>query len=232
MNLISKMMTMVRGHATETGQAIVDHQAMTILDQEVRDAQSELEGAKSHLTDVMASHRGAKRTRETLRQKVTELENHAIKAMNLANETLAEEVCAEVERKSQELAAQIQIVEQLEVGMNQIKRDVARTERAITALRNQTSMIKATAKVQAANANAAGHAQNAQGAGSSAATSLARIRARQQEKTDRMQAARELESQSNGGDLDAKLRQAGIIEEPNNAKAVMERLRARTTKAI
>ena len=228
MNLISKMMTMVRGHATEAGEAIVDSQALTILDQEIRDAEKELTEARSHLADVMASHRGAERAKGALSEKIAELESYAVKAMNKGDDALAEQICAEIESKGRERAAQEEIVAQLDAGMSQIKRDVARAERGIAGLRNQASMVKATAKVQAASGVSAAHTASAESAGSSAAASLARIKARQQHKADRMEAARALEGGAEGADLDAKMRAAGLTDEPGSAKAVMERLRARS----
>ena len=230
MNLISKMMTMVRGHATEAAQAVVDDQALTILDQEIRDAEKELGEARSHLADVMASHRGAERTKGALGEKIAELESYAVKAMDKGNETLAEQICAEIETKGRELAAQEEIVAQLEAGMGQIKRDVARAERGIAGLRNQASMVKATAKVQAASGVSAAHTASAESAGSSAAASLARIKARQEHKADRMEAARALEGGAEGGDLEAKMRAAGLTDEPGSTSAIMERLRARSAK--
>ena len=42
MAILAKMFTALRGGATEAGEAVVDHQALRILDQEMRDAEKEL----------------------------------------------------------------------------------------------------------------------------------------------------------------------------------------------
>ena len=46
MNLWSKMLTALRGGMNEAGEAVVDTQALRILDQEVRDASAELKLSK------------------------------------------------------------------------------------------------------------------------------------------------------------------------------------------
>ena len=56
MGIITKIWTAMRGHATEAGQTIVDANALTILDQEMRDADTELRRSKDSLAQVMAKH--------------------------------------------------------------------------------------------------------------------------------------------------------------------------------
>ena len=57
MNIWAKMMTALRGGANEAGEAIVDSQALRILDQEVRDASEELKQSKDSLAELIARHK-------------------------------------------------------------------------------------------------------------------------------------------------------------------------------
>ena len=50
----SKLFTALRGGASEVGESIVDQQALRILDQEIRDADSALANAKRELVSIMA----------------------------------------------------------------------------------------------------------------------------------------------------------------------------------
>ena len=54
MSLLQKILTLFRGTAHEAGQAVVDANALKILDQEIRDAGNELVRSKEELTKVMA----------------------------------------------------------------------------------------------------------------------------------------------------------------------------------
>ena len=54
MNIWAKMMTALRGGVNEAGEAIVDSQALRILDQEIRDAAEELKRSKDSLANIIA----------------------------------------------------------------------------------------------------------------------------------------------------------------------------------
>ena len=57
MAIFKKLVTALRGGINEAGEAIVDTQALRILDQEIRDADSELKQAKESLEIGRASCR-------------------------------------------------------------------------------------------------------------------------------------------------------------------------------
>ena len=55
MSVWGKLFTAVRGGANEAGEAIVDSQAMRILDQELRDTDNSLRKARGDLANMMAT---------------------------------------------------------------------------------------------------------------------------------------------------------------------------------
>ena len=54
MNVWAKMITALRGGVNEAGEAIIDTQALRILDQELRDASEELRQSKDSLAAIIA----------------------------------------------------------------------------------------------------------------------------------------------------------------------------------
>ncbi len=227
MAILAKMFTALRGGATEAGQSVVDHQALRILDQEMRDAEKELAGAKSQLAEVMAQRKGVEREVARLKAAVAEHEDYAAKALEKVDETLAGVVCERIAQYEDELTLQEQAYAQYETGVNQLKRSIKSTERNIGAMKRQIAMVKATEKVHKASA-----AANARFAGtntslSSATDSLERIKNRQQERADRMEAAASLASDEDGGELDQRLKDAGIVSGGANGSDIMERIRAK-----
>ena len=62
MSIFKKLFTAVRGGATEVGEAIVDSQAIRILEQELRDSKTALNDAKTNLTAIMAEKMGGPTT--------------------------------------------------------------------------------------------------------------------------------------------------------------------------
>jgi len=227
MAILAKLFTAMRGAANEAGEAVVDHQALRILDQEMRDAEKELNDAKSQLTQIMAQRKGVEREVERLKKAVTEHEDYAAKALDKGDETLAQEVCERIAQFEEELKLQEQAYTQYDNGVNQIKRSIKSTERNIAAMKRQVSMVKATEKVQKASAAASARFSGSNTSISAATDSLERIKKRQQERSDRMEAATQLANEEEGGDLDKRLKEAGIVSAGASGSDVMARIRAK-----
>ena len=54
MTILKKLFTALKGGAREAGEAIVDANSIRIFEQEIRDAEHQLQKAKSDLTEVIA----------------------------------------------------------------------------------------------------------------------------------------------------------------------------------
>ncbi len=227
MAILAKLFTAMRGAATETGEAVVDHQALRILDQEMRDADKELGEAKSQLTEVMAQKRGVEREVEKLRGQISEHEDYAMKALDKGDESLAGDVAERIAQFEEELNLQEQALAQYDAGVNQLKRSIKATERNIAAMRRQVSMVKATERVQKASAAAGARFSGSNTAISSATESLERIKKRQQHRSDRMEAASQLTADTEGADLDKRLRDAGIVSAGKSGAEALARIRAK-----
>ena len=227
MAILAKLFTAMRGAASETGEAFIDHQALRILDQEMRDAEKNLIEAKSQLTQIMAERKGVEREVDRLKKSVAEHEEYAAKALEKADETLAQEVCERIAQFEDELKLQEQAYAQYDTGVNQLKRSIKATERNIAAIKRQVSMVKATEKVQKASAAANARFSGSSSSITSATDSLERIKKRQQERSDRMDAATQLANDEEGGDLDRRLKEAGIVSSDASGSAVLARIRAK-----
>jgi len=89
MNVWSKLLTALRGGANEAGEALVDSQALRILDQEIRDADLELRQSREALAEIMARQKLASERVGKGEAKVAEYEQYALKALAADNEALA-----------------------------------------------------------------------------------------------------------------------------------------------
>nr|VFJ44345.1 MAG: phage shock protein A (PspA) family protein [Candidatus Kentron sp. FW]VFJ72895.1 MAG: phage shock protein A (PspA) family protein [Candidatus Kentron sp. FW] len=227
MSVWKKLFTAVRGAATEAGEAVVDNQALRILDQEMRDARTQLGSAKENLTNVMAEEMAVKRTVSDLRSKIEEHEDYAAKALEQGDEALALELANKVAEFSNELEAQEQLAQGYASNVTQLKRTIADTERNIKAMQREVSVVKSTEAVQKANTAIAAKFSGTDSSMLRATDSLERIKAKQQKRTDQMKAAMDLQKETSGDDLQAKLKAAGIVNGDASANAVLERIKAR-----
>ena len=225
MTVWSKLLSALRGGANEVGEAIVDSQALRILDQEIRDADVELRKSREALASIMARHRLAQERVEA--RQVAEYEQYAIKALEAGNEELA--------------------------GGRGEDRDPGEPARGRACpgrgIRRQRSPVAQVGEpgrgqhppAQATGGYGQGHRERAEGAdgrcpalrqleeqAADRGGLLERIKQRQAERAATMDAAAELASAAAPDDaLDAKLRAAGIKASGNSVDGVLARLKGK-----
>lgn len=231
MSIFNKLITAIRGGASEAGQAIVDTQAIRILDQELRDSKKALNDAKTSLTAIMAEKMGVERKVKELQGKISEHEGYAIKAMDKNDDALALDVANKIAEFEYDLNIQQGILDGYETKVTNLKKMIRQTERNIQGMEREISVVKTTEKVQKANELAAAKFSGSNSSLSSATDSLERIKARQQKREDQAAAALELESEENGDDLQARLKNAGIVDSDASGSSVLERLKQQRERA-
>ena len=229
MTVWNKLVTALRGAAHEAGEAVTDSQALRILDQEIRDADNDLNKSKEALAEIMAKQKLASTQLQNTQAKISEYEGYALKALETNDEKLALEVAGKVavleaqrDQEETQLAAFTQSVEQLRTAIQTAQTNIKR-------LKQQADTVKATESVQRAQATVAGRYTGSQSLVQTALDSLERIKQKQAERGARMESAAELARDSSEDALDAKLRAAGITPGEGNAQSVLERLKAQRT---
>ncbi|WP_394203358.1 PspA/IM30 family protein [Shewanella waksmanii] len=227
MGILNKILTAFRGGATEVGQSIVDANSTRIFEQEIRDAEKHLTKAKRELTDVMAKEMQASREVDRLKRSITEHEGYATQALEQGNEALALEVAEKIAQLDSELAEQQSANDSFSAHAARLKDLVKKTERQLADYQRQLSMVKTTESVQKATATITDSFASSNSKLLNAKDSLERIKARQQQFDDRMQASEALAEENSDKSLQAKLAEAGIGEQKTNANAVLDRLKAR-----
>ncbi|WP_268798311.1 PspA/IM30 family protein [Pseudomonas huanghezhanensis] len=228
MSLWKKMVTALRGGASEVGESIVDAQALRILDQEIRDADASMLAARNQLIQIKAKHKLSVQRVEEHDKNIANWEQKALGAMNKGEDGLALECAEKVSEltalRDQEKAA----ADQFGVQFTRLTAQVTKAESQIKALRQQADMAKARDSVQKAQINAAAATGGANGRLETAVGSLARIKQRQDEQDAKLEAAEELADTANGGDLERRLQDAGIGSKTGGAADVLARLKAQS----
>ncbi|WP_435276804.1 PspA/IM30 family protein [Psychrobium sp. nBUS_13] len=227
MSIFSKIITAIRGGASEAGEAIVDANATRIFAQEIRDAENHLTKAKRDLTGIMAKQMQAKRELDRINRSITEHEGYATTALNQGNETLALEVAEKIAGLEAELAEQQASFDNYEKGAIRLKDLVKGTERQLADYQRQLSMVKTTESVQKATAAITDNFSNSNSKLLNAKQSLERIKEKQQDFDDRMQAADDLAAEGSDQSLKDKLAAAGIGEQQTSANSVLDRLKSK-----
>jgi phage shock protein A len=224
MSIWRKLFTLGRAGAHEATSAVVDANAIRILDQEIRDADAAQAKARDNLATLVARRRIQENDVKSLREQVTKYENSARAAVTKGDMDLARQVAQRIADIESEISLKEPQIGSMREAEDQLHQAIAATDRRIDTLKREVEVVKVNESVQKAQ-----EAVTARGAGAgaslgSAADSLARIKERQMVRGEKIKAAGELEDRRTGADLDEKLRVAGILPGQSSADDILARL--------
>jgi phage shock protein A len=226
MSLLTKLWTLFRGHASEAGERIVDANALTILDQEMRDAKTALSKAQTDLASLM----GKRKLEETKFAQLSEAyqRDAALAQRSLAEgrEDLAQELATRIARVESEALAVRKTIETFSATEERLKQAVESTRQRISAASREIETVRATESVQQAQASIASGASGVNSKLNSAMDSLNRMKEKQAARDAHFQAASELDEAVSGGALDKKLADAGLLAGASSGAGVLARLKA------
>lgn len=230
MSIFNKIFTAIRGGAREVGESIVDKNSVRIFEQEIKDAEEQLEKAKRDLTEVMAKEMQASRKVESLTEDVKKHEDYAASALEKGDENLALEIAQKVVEIQAELEIQQKAQSSFSTHTERLKAMIKKTAKSLTDMQRQLVMVKTTESVQKATTAITNNYASGSSKLLTAKESLDRIKQRQDDLDDRMAAGEALAGEFNGDDLDAKMKEAGIVQDDNKANDVLEKLKAKQKK--
>jgi len=225
MNIWAKMMTALRGGVNEAGEAIVDSQALRILDQEIRDASEELKHSKDSLAAIIAREKLAKEKGNNLSKQIEENEGYAIKALDKGNDSLAQEVAEKIANLENQLTTEAAAAASFAESASNLRSAINQAESNLRRLKQQVDTVKATDNVQRAQETVAERHSGSNSKLRTAMDSLERIKEKQALKAATMSAASELANDSSDASLASKLEEAGITSSSKSASDILERLK-------
>ncbi len=231
MNVWAKMITALRGGANEAGEAIVDSQALRILDQEIRDSSDELRQSKDSLAAIIARQKLSEEKSANVRTKIADNEGYALKALDKDDMDLAHEVAAKIANLENQVKTEEEAGAGYATSAEQLRSAIKAAERDIQRMKQQIDTVKATDNVQRAQAAVSERHSGSNTKLRTAMDSLDRIKERQALRSAEMNAARELADETDDKSLDSRLEDAGIKVKSKSAEEVLERLKNRQSKA-
>jgi len=229
MNIWSKMVTALRGGVNEAGEAIVDAQALRILDQEIRDASEELNKSRDGLASIIAQQKLAEEKVASLKSDIKKNEGFIIAALDKKDNSLAEELAIRVANFENQLESEASASKSFKAQADNLRESIRTAELQIKQLKQKTETVKATEAVQRAQKVVAQRHSGSNSKLRTALDSLDRIQEQQKLDSAKMSAASEMAEESLGTSLDQKLQEAGITGEVS-ADDVLARIKAKAKK--
>ena len=225
MGILSKIITAVKGHASEAGEAIIDANALTILDQEIRDADSEIRKSRDNLASVMAKRQLTADKLAGKRSKAKEYEGYVQAALAKNDEALATEVAGKIAELEGDITTDEGLVTEYDSSIDSLRKSISEADDRIKRMKVKVDVVKAREHVIRASQAASQANLGANSKVGSALESLDRLQIRQAEQQAKLKAADQLAKEGSDVGLEEKLKAAGIVAGGASAQDVLARFR-------
>ena len=209
MSVWKKLFTAVKGTATEAAQAVVDTQAIKILEQEIREAKDELRKSDHARTQILAKCKLSQQKVDGFNKSIAEYEDHARKAADTDRQLALDCAHRVAELKGQRETEQTYL-DQFTKSEKQLAGNITTAKNNLRRLEQQVDMIKATESVQRAQVAVSSSHLGANSKMKTATESLSRIQEKQNLRNAELEAAEELAQSESTDDLEKRLAGAGI----------------------
>lgn len=206
MGILKSLFTLGKSVLSQAEESIEEAQGVRMLEQHIRDARNELEKAGKSRVDLLARVKLSNDKLKDLRERQSTLEALS----KNVNPSLINEVAEEIARLENVIAAEQQVLTNLEISRDGVEKAVTVTGQRIAQFEQQLEVVKATQAMQRAQQAVTTSTVGASSSVSTAAESLKRLQTRQAERQARLDAATQLEKVADGRDLDEKLAEVGI----------------------
>ena len=209
MSVWKKLVTAVKGVATEAAQSVADSQAIRILEQEIREAKEELRKSDHARTQILAKCKLSQQKVDSFNSSIAEYEEHARKAID-NDRQLALDCAQKVSELKEEREQEQTYLDQFKQSEKQLASNIQQAKANLRRLEQQVDMVKATESVQKAQVAVSSRHMGANSKMKTATESLSRIQDKQKMRNAELQAAEELASEESSSDLEKRLAEAGI----------------------
>lgn len=232
MSMLAKLSALFRGTAHDAGQSVVDANALRILDQEIRDADNAQGKARDDLSGLVARRRMAETEVASFTDQIGKYESSVRAALGQGKSDLAREVAQRIAELEQQITERTPVIANMKEAEARLRNAIAQTDTKIETLKREVEIVKVNESVQRAQTSVALQSAGAHSRIGSAADSLARIKQRQAVNEEKLRAGQELEDRRTGADLDAKLKEAGILPGHSSADDVLARLTSQPVEIV
>lgn len=223
MSFLNNVFKTIKSYGNEANDAFVDAQGIRIMEQEIREAEQSQGKANESLTEVMAEQRAIARKVHQLKDSIAEYAEAIGKLLETDNEKLALETAEKLAELESELDGNQAVLDSYNEQVKELKVIIKDSAKQMEALRREVSIVKSTEAAQKASEATAAQFSGTNSSLRSASGSMARIKAKQQKRKDKMKSARELAKESSGSDLQSKLTAAGVIGSQSSAVSILDR---------
>jgi phage shock protein A len=222
-SILSDLLAAGKRLFTSAGEAVVDANAIKIIEQRIRDAQDELNESNEQLASLMAKRKVQSDILASKQEKMEEYGKYITACIEKGNQGLAKETA----QKFAELEGESKVIEKTIAGYDNnianIKERNRVAEDVIKQSSNRIDMLKANEAMIDAAASVSDAHSGAESSLTKALESAEKLEKQQMERIAQIDAAAELASEKSGSSLEKKLEEAGIVSTTASVDDVLAR---------
>lgn len=210
-SILSDLIAASKRLFTKAGESVVDANAIEIIEQRIRDAQSELNESNDQLASIMAKRKVNSDNIAKKQEKMEEYGKYIASAIEKGNTELARETAEKFAQLENEAKTLQKTVDTFDANIKNIKERNHAAEDIIKQSTTRIDMLRANEAVIDASAAVSDAHSGAESSLSKALETADNLERKQQERIAQIDAASELAADKSGASLDQKLKDAGII---------------------
>lgn len=228
MSILKNLFSAIKGNISNAGEAIVDSQAMTILEQEIREAKEGISKATVSIRNLKAQAIKFDKKSAELDEDIAEYTKKAQGALAQGNEELAHKVAVKIAELTDEKTDVDAQAKELTAQTDRLYKVVKEREASIEKSKVELEKLKTYEQVQKTQvAVAAAMPTNDSGA-KRVQRAMDRVKERQEEAENKMDANKWLSELEEGSDLDQELSEAGLGKSTSSADDILAKLKAKS----
>lgn len=224
MRFLRDIVTAVRGGINEAGEAVVDSQALRILEQEIRDADAAINAAKVSLSQLKAKEIGLAKQINELDIDIDDYTAKARAALAAEKRDLALTIAEKIAELTESKTDLKEQHDALEVQVNKIYQVIKTREKQKDKNRLELQKAKTYADLQKTQVAVAAAMPTNDSSAKRVQRALDRVKQKQADTENQMSADQWLNDLEKGNDLDAQIAAAGLDDSKTSANDILAKL--------
>ncbi|PCH61854.1 MAG: hypothetical protein COC19_03950 [SAR86 cluster bacterium] len=230
MSIFKDIVTAIRGGASEAGEAIVDSQALRILEQEIRDAENGIREAKSSLSKLKASEISLRKDLNIVNEDIADYTASARSALEKGNRELAVEIASKIQDLTVSKTDLDERSSMLDEQVNRIHKVIVERQKQVEKNKIELQKAKTYRDLQKTQKTIAGALPSNDSSAKRVQRALDRVQKKQSDFDNKQEADQWLSDLENGSQLDDKIKAAGIGEQDSSANSILDEIEASMKK--
>jgi len=225
MSILKDLFTAIRGNVSNVGESIIDHQAITILEQSIRDGANNIAKSKTAVRDLKAQAILQSKKVADIDEDIAGYTAKTKQALAAGNEGLARKAAERIAGLQNDRVGYAENAEKLNAQVDSLYARIQSFEKQLGQERIDLENLKSVEAVQKVQQTIAAATPDVGSDRKRVERAKNRVAKRQADAEARMEANDFLAAVENGSDLDAELAAAGIGEQKTTADDILASLR-------